>query len=61
MAETKQTALTLEQQLVAKRADLLTAQNSLYGGTLQNPHAIKAIRKDIARLLNKINQEKGAQ
>lgn len=52
---------SLEEQLKAKRADLLVAQKGLLDGTLQNPHAIKATRKEIARLLTKINAEKGAK
>ena len=52
---------SLEDQLKQKRADLLTAQKGLLDGTLQNPHAIKSTRKDIARLLTKINAEKGAK
>ena len=34
--------LPLPEQLAAKRAELLTAQQGL-GSTLQNPHRIKAI------------------
>ena len=52
---------SLEDQLKSKRADLLTAQKGLLEGTLQNPHAIKSIKKDIARILTKINIEKGAK
>lgn len=51
--------LPLDQQLAAKRNDLLTLRKSLYDGTLQNPHAIKAAKKDIAKILTQINQEKG--
>ncbi|MDL2235598.1 50S ribosomal protein L29 [Christensenellaceae bacterium OttesenSCG-928-L17] len=50
--------LSLEQQLVAKRAELLEAQKNL-GGTLQNPHVIKKIKKEIARILTKSNATKG--
>ena len=49
--------LTPEQQLAVKRAELLEAKKGL-GSTLQNPHAIKVIKKDIARLLTKINHKK---
>lgn len=49
--------MSLEQQVAAKRQELLTAKSSLYDGTLQNPHAIKAIKKDLARLLTKINKK----
>ena len=54
----KESKLTLAEQLKAKREDLLNAKKGLYDGTLQNPHAIKAIKKEIARLMTKINQEK---
>lgn len=50
--------LSVEQQLVAKRAELLEAQKNL-GGALQNPHVIKKIKKEIARILTKINATKG--
>lgn len=53
--------LSLGEQLDAKKAELLTAKKSLFDGTLQNPHAIKNLKKDIARLLTKSNQEKGAK
>lgn len=63
MAEAKTTKanLTLAEQLTAKRADLLVARQSLYAGTLENPHSLKTLRRDIARLLTQINQEKGAK
>ena len=56
----------MEAELAKKRAELLTAQKGLYDRTLQNPHKIKAIKKDIARLLTKINdkqvnEKKGAK
>ena len=50
--------LPLDQQLAVRRNDLLTLRKSLYDGTLQNPHAIKAARKDVAKILTQINQEK---
>jgi ribosomal protein L29 len=50
--------LPMPEQLTAKRAELLEAKKGL-GSTLQNPHAIKAIKKDIARILTKINATKG--
>ena len=45
----------MEKELAAKREELRVAQQGLYDGTLQNPHRIKALKKDIARLLTKIN------
>ena len=50
--------LPLPEQLAKKKAELLAAQQGL-GSTLQNPHAIKAIKKDIARILTQINATKG--
>lgn len=50
--------LPLSEQLIAKRAELLTAQQGL-GSTLQNPHRIKNLKKEIARILTQINATKG--
>lgn len=50
--------LPLSEQLIAKRAELLTAQQGL-GSTLQNPHHIKDLKKEIARILTQINATKG--
>jgi len=50
--------LPLDEQLKAKREELLIAQQGL-GSTLQNPHHIKAIKKEIARILTQINATKG--
>ena len=48
----------LDEQLKEKQEELLIAQQGL-GSTLQNPHRIKAIKKEIARLLTQINATKG--
>ena len=48
MAEAKN--VSLEDQLKAKREELLIAKQGL-GSTLQNPHRIKALKKEIARKL----------
>lgn len=53
--------LTLSEQLAAKRADLLEARKSLHGGELVNPQVIKSYRKEIARLLTKINAQEGGK
>ena len=45
----------MEKELAAKREELRIAKQGLYDGTLQNPHRIKALKKEIARLLTKIN------
>ena len=50
--------LPLEEQLAEKRAELLIAKQGL-GSTLQNPHRIKAIKKEIARILTQINATEG--
>lgn len=49
---------SLQEQLVEKRADLLGYQKSHAAGELVNPRAITAARKDVARIMTKINQEK---
>ena len=40
--------------------ELLEARRGLIEGTLQNPHKIKVLRKEIARSKTLINQGKGA-
>ena len=42
------------------KQELLEAKRGLYEGTLQNPHRINALRKEIAKALTLINQGKGA-
>jgi len=54
-----------KQQKVVKplaelQKELLEARRGLVEGTLQNPHKIKALRKEIARSKTLINQGKGA-
>ena len=48
----------LDEQLKEKREELLIARQGL-GTTLQNPHRIKAIKKEIARIYTQINATKG--
>ena len=43
------------------KADLTIAQKSLHEGTLTNPHAIKAIKKAIARKMTLENAAKVAE
>ena len=50
--------LPLDEQLKAKREELLIAQQGL-GSTLQNPHRIKALKKEIARISTQMNATKG--
>ena len=40
--------------------ELLEARRGLIEGTLQNPHKIKALKKEIAKSLTLTNQGKGA-
>lgn len=49
---------SLDAQLTLKRAELLEAKKGL-GSTLQNPHVITKLKKDIARILTQINATKG--
>ena len=53
--------LSLDEQVLAKRGELIEAKKGLRNSTLQNPHAIKATKKDIARLMTKINDKKGKE
>jgi large subunit ribosomal protein L29 len=64
MAETKTTKkpavkkeLNLQEQLAAKRADLLELRKSNLAGELVNPRSITSTRKEIARLLTAIRTE----
>ena len=50
--------LPLDEQLKAKKAELEITRQGL-GSTLQNPHRIKALKKDIARILTQMNAAKG--
>lgn len=50
--------LPLEQQLQNKREELLIARQGL-GSTLQSPHHINALKKEIARILTQINATEG--
>lgn len=45
----------INKELAAKRHDLLEAQKGLKSGELANPRVISALRKDIARLLTRLN------
>ena len=54
-----------KQQKVVKplaelQKELLEARRGLVEGTPQNPHKVKALRKEIARSKTLINQGKGA-
>ncbi|MCL2444817.1 50S ribosomal protein L29 [Candidatus Saccharibacteria bacterium] len=53
--KTEESKLPLDEQLKAKRKELIEAKRGLMAGELQNPRVIGKIRKDIARILTKIN------
>ena len=50
---------TLQQELAAKRADLLEAQRGYRAGELANPRILGVYRREIAQILTEINQRKG--
>ena len=58
---TPKTEKTTQEQLAEKRADYLELQKSHAAGELVNPRALTATRKDIARLMTKLNAEKEAK
>ena len=50
---------TLQQELAAKRVDLLEAQRGHRAGELANPRILGVYRREIAQILTEINQRKG--
>ena len=56
-AELDLSKLPLPDQLKVKQNELLQTQKSLHDGTLHNPHAIKTIKREIARILTKMNSQ----
>ena len=50
---------TLQQELAAKRTDLLEAQRGHRAGELANPRILGVYRREIAQILTEINQRKG--
>lgn len=58
-AEVVKSVEDLQNELTTKRTDLIEARRANVAGELVNPRAITAYRKDIARLLTKINERKG--
>jgi len=66
MAEAKKTTkkttpkaeLSLTEQLKQKRNDLLEAKKSHRSGELVNPRILRDIKRDIARIMTKVNAEK---
>jgi len=62
MAEKSATKqLSVQDQLVQRRSELLELRKSHASGELVNPRAITLAKKDIARLLTQINAEKEAK
>lgn len=57
-APAKKTEKSLQEQLADVRQDLLDAQKSHRSGELVNPRVIGQYRKEIARLMTKLNAEK---
>lgn len=57
MAKATTTAPNLQEQLVAKRAELIETRRSHAAGELVNPRAISRIRKEIARLMTELNKK----
>ena len=60
MAKAKKTApvVNVQEELAAKRIELLETKRSHAAGELVNPRALGRIRKDIARLHTQLNTPK---
>ena len=58
--KTEKKAEKVIKPLADLQKELLEARRGLIEGTLQNPHEIKALRKEIARSKTLTNQGKGA-
>lgn len=58
--KTEKKAEKVIKPLAGLQKELLEARRGLIEGTLQNPHKIKALRKEIARSKTLTNQGKGA-
>lgn len=58
--KTEKKAEKVIKPLADLKKELLEARRGLIEGTLQNPHKIKALRKEIARSKTLTNQGKGA-
>ncbi len=57
-AEKVLTTADMEKELHSKQADLLAAHQSHKAGELTNPRALRAHRRDIARLKTALNAKK---
>ena len=56
-ASAKKVEKSLVELLADARKDLLEAKKSLKAGELVNPRAVTAARKEVAKILTKINAE----
>ncbi|HET6622791.1 MAG TPA: 50S ribosomal protein L29 [Candidatus Saccharimonadales bacterium] len=54
--KSEQTPKQLHDQLAQLKSELLEAKQSLAAGELVNPRVITKTRKDIARIMTKLNQ-----
>ncbi|HET7630149.1 MAG TPA: 50S ribosomal protein L29 [Candidatus Saccharimonadales bacterium] len=52
----EQTSKQLQEQLAKLKVELLEAKQSLAAGELVNPRVVTKTRKDIARVMTKLNQ-----
>ena len=52
---------TLQEQLAQVRTDLLEAKKSHRSGELVNPRVITGYRKEIARIMTKLNAQEGGK
>jgi len=48
----------LKQKLTSLKEELFNLRKSIYTATLEKPHRIREIRKDIARILTILNERK---
>lgn len=60
-APTEKAEKTLQEQLAEVRQDLLDAQKTHRSGELVNPKVIARYRKQIARLMTKLNATKNVK
>ena len=48
----------LNQKLISLKEELFNLRKAVYTATLEKPHRIRQIRKDIARILTILNERK---
>jgi ribosomal protein L29 len=60
-AKTVLSLADLEKELQAKQADLLTTTRPHKAGELTNPRALRALRREIARINTAITAQKGVK